>query len=679
MENTPSTLAPGASREAILAYSRQRFIQTMLDAVGTCGIRSPGLIECLSLGAGRAFDELAGLHSREEFVKLRSLTASRISLVHPEDMDLTVALINLAHGLSDACEGRLSKLHLLFMTLLDQHSSVVDQLPIGPDAACSALRELCDNDEMPSELRLGIPERVEKPLAKALDSLYVELTESLSKAGLVPKSLLRSANEPGGTVRAEHGLGGARSQADEREPVAGGPLGQLQSNVLRKRSYAGEGGSGSAMTDPTLLQAILDQVTQWLTERQTEAARQPYGTDSAQVNLGELSGLLPASSNAALEALNLSFDALLLDKELCSAVKPSLGRLRLPVCKAALIDATFLSQPEHPARRMLDVALRLAISLRVDEAASNPVCQAIEEAACRVQRNFSNDVVIFSDAALPLEALEQSRNADASARAGMLVALAEREARREQARSRAARAVRALCATEPPAPVQIFLERLWVRVLANIHQTKGEKSPEWVKALATANHLIESVQPKTDAEGRRQLTADLPDLLGELRAGMESIATPEILRERAFHSFVALHSAALRGKAPDLSAYQDVLPPAMPPRVDTLPEIPGLHVVRLSPDSDTERDLPEWIAQLKPGDWLQLALPDAAPQRLRVGWIGGMPRLLLLTRPDEELAVLLPLRWLVMRAAEQAASLLPMEAPFERAAQTAIRLAQGYA
>lgn len=259
--------------------------------------------------------------------------------------------------------------------------------------------------------------------------------------------------------------------------------------------------------------------------------------------------------------------------------------------------------------------------------------------------NFANDVVIFADAAAPLEALEKSREADASARAAAFGPLAEREARREQARSRAARAIRALCAAAPPAPVQIFLERLWVRVLAAIHQTAGEKSADWVAALATANHLIESVQAESDAEARSRLTAELPTLLAELRAGMESIATPPILAERAFQSFVALHSAALRGKAPDLSAYQDVLPPAMPPRVDTATDIPGLHVVRLSPDSDTERDLPDWIAQLQLGDWLLLSLPDQTPQRLRIGWIGGTPRLLLLTRPDDDFTVLMPLRW----------------------------------
>ncbi|WP_018604672.1 DUF1631 family protein [Uliginosibacterium gangwonense] len=682
MENTPAPLAPGANRETILNYCQQKFTQALLEAASASGIRMPELLKVLSQGARRAFEDLAGLRSREEFVRLRGLTASRISLVHPEDMDLTVALINLAHSLSDACEGRLSRLHLLFMTLLDQDTSVVDQLPVGPDAACAALRELCDSDDMPHEMRLDVPSRIEKPLAHALSVLYLDLTDTLSAAGIPPKSLLRSGSDVS-APQAQHRIHPDAAHGTEtiESPAVTTPLGRLQSNVMRKRyPMAESSGPGvGAMTDPALLQAIMAQVLQWLTERQSEAARQPYGMESAQVNLGELSGLLPTQSNAALEALNLSFDALLMDRELCAAIKPSLGRLRLPVCKAALLESKLLADSEHPARRLLDIILRLATSLKTDEAATHPVCQAIEAAASQVQHNYAQNPVVFADAAQSLEMLEQRRATEATQRASRLVGLAEREARREQARSRAARAIRALCASAPPEPVRFFLERLWVRVLAHIHQTQGEKSNEWVQALATANQLIESVQPKTDAEGRRHLINILSGLLAQIRAGLESIGTPDALRERAFHSFVALHSAALHGKQADAAARQDVLPPPTPPRVETPREIPGLHVVRLAPDGEPEHDLPDWIAQLKLGDWLQLSLPDSPPQRLRVGWVGGMPRMLLLSQPDTDLTVLLPLRWLIIRAEAQAAVPLPMEALFEGAAEKAIRLAQGYA
>lgn len=667
MDNSPEIIVPGVTRDALLAHCRTSFAQALSTAARDCGLGAPDLLEVLSRGAGCAFDELAGLHSREEFVKLRSLTASRISLVHPEDMDLTVALINLAHYLGDACEKHLPRLHLLFMTLLDQRSSVLDQLPVGPDAACAALRQLCDSGALPSGWRLDIPSRIEKSLARALDELYQALSRELTEAGVSPKSLLRS-NQEGSSAWGHADTGVSSAKLSAGSPSVLNPLQQLQSSVLGRR--ASSGGDAVSSADPSLLQAILDQVTHWLTERQNEAARQPYGVDSAQVNLGELSRLLPARNNAALEAINLSFDALLMDREICFAVKPSLGRLRLPICKAVLIDETFLSDSQHPARRLLNAVLRLANILLPDEDLAHPVCQAIEESARQIQANFERDMTVFAEAADSLERLEQSHKTSSLSRAVQLMAVIEREARREQARSRSARAIKALCATEVPMPVRIFLERLWVRVLAHVHQINGEKSQEWIHALATANRLIESVQPKTDAEARKALVGDLPALLGELRAGLDLIAAPEVLLERALHSFAALHSAALYGKQPDKPVQQDALPPPVAPRIDTVPEFPGLQIIRLSPDSEPERELPNGLLHLKPGDWLQLGLPDASRRNFQVSWIGGMRRMLLLARPGEDVTLLLPLRWLVSQAD---ARLLLVEEPFERAACAAMR------
>ena len=185
-----------AATAPILASCRARFLAMLQDAVAATGLRSPALQKALSEGAGQAFDELAGLHNEAEFKRLRSVTASRISLVHPEDMDLTVELINLAHDLADACERELPRLHLLFMRLLGQDNSVLDQLPVGPDAVCAALRALCDEGELTGELRLDVPDRLKPTLVPILRQFYTELTTELEAAGVTPQSLLRHDNAP---------------------------------------------------------------------------------------------------------------------------------------------------------------------------------------------------------------------------------------------------------------------------------------------------------------------------------------------------------------------------------------------------------------------------------------------------------------------------------------------------
>ncbi|MDP5238838.1 DUF1631 family protein [Uliginosibacterium sp. 31-16] len=679
-----------ADHSTLLADCRTRFADALVTAVTEVGIRSPALIDTLSRHAGLAFDELAGLHDQEEFKRLRSMTASRISLVHPEDMDLTVALINLSHTLTDACERELPRLHLLFMRLLGQDSSILDQLPVGPDAACIALRAMCDEGELTGTLRLELPNRVEEALIKALRALYSALTDTLQAAGVEPQSLLRSASDgprggyaspgqaPSGSSGMGYGEAGQESLSEARIPDS--PLGRLQGALLRRRGGSTGGGSGGggfgsagggAQIDPSLLAAILERVLIWLNERQQTAAGLPYGSSAPAPGFAELNSLLPADNNAALDAIGLSFDVLAADPQLCPAVKPSLERLRLPLSKLALLDAGVLIDPQHPARRLIDVLLRLAMSLAPATTAEHPVCQAIEEAAHRVQREFERDAGVFASVGAPLEALETTRSNDLVQRIEALLPLAEQEARREHSRNRAARAIRALCAGDVPVPVRAFLEQLWVRVLAAIHQHAGEKCEPWLRALATANELVDSVQPKADAAARQALLGSLPKLLSQLRAGLDAIGTPEQLRERAFQSFVDCHTAVIQGKPPAISGV-DKLEVATAPRIETVADTPGLHVVRLAPDGEPERGVPEWINQLATGSWLQLTLPDATQRRLCVAWCGGTPRLLLAAEPGSDFVIIFPQRWLQARAAEHAAQALLPDGVFERAAEAAI-------
>jgi hypothetical protein len=681
-------------QSSLLAQCRTAFCSALVAAVAEVGIRSPALIDCLSQNAGRAFDELAGLHSQEDYKKLRGVTASRISLVHPEDMDLTVTLINLSHDLADACERQLPRVHLLFMSLLGQDSSVLDQLPVGPDAVCVALRAMCDQGELVGEARLDLPARVQDPLIHSLRALYSQLTEMLQAAGVEPKSLLRPSSEGGRSGPGYGPLGGDLREVDGRGYSAGGqeslneaqqydsPLDRLQGKLLKKRGdgtpgggsggNGGGGGSGNTQIDPTLIAAIVERVVVWLSERQQAAAAQPYGTGGPTPNFGELSALLPANNNAALDAIGMSFDVLLADPTICPAIKPSLDRLRLPLSKLALVDPQVLTDLQHPARQFIDSMLRAGLSLPASTTSAHPVCQAIEAAAHNVQQNFQRDLGIFGEAKSQIDILNDTQRHSMARRCLPLIPVAEREAQREHSRSRAARAIRALCAENVPRSVQTFLELLWVRVLAAIHQHSGEKSEAWRRALSTANQLVESVQPRADAVARQQFVASLPGLIAQLREGLEAIGAPEALRERAFQSFVDCHKAVILGR-PLPTTESNLIEISTEARIENMPNIDGLRIVRLPPDAEHEHGDAEWLDALVAGQWLQLKLPDETDaRRLCIGWTGGTPRLLLATEPGSDFAIIFPLRWLDSLAVEGRAMPFAPDGAFEHAAETAI-------
>lgn len=666
--------APATEQAKLLAACRAQFVAALTDAAKLANLGSPPLLAALSRGAEEAFDELAGLHSKEEFHRLRGVTASRISLVHPEDMDLTVELINLAHDLTDACERELPRLQQLFMRLLAQSSAVVDQLPVGPDAVCVALRALCDEGELVGEARLSVPKRIEPVLAENLRQLYLQLTSDLRDAGLAPQPLTPTASDTRAAApegRPSQGYGGAEQVAlHAARELDGPPLGRLQESLRRDRAQAGSSsvGSSGAPLDPGLLAAILERVFLWLNERQQEAAALSYGDPVLKPELGELGQLLPATNGAALDAVDLSFDAVLDDPALAAALRPSLERLRLPLSKLALLDAAALSDANHPARKFLDTLLSLALSLVPECTAQHPVCQAIEAATRRVQQDFARDPAVFAQATEVLATLAAERLARLETRCAALLPRAEAEVRREHSRSRAGRAIRALCAGEIPAPVRTFLEQLWVRVLAAVHQQNGEKSEAWFRALSIANQLVDSVQPKLDATARQRLSSGLPELIASLRAGLDFIGAPAQLREHAFQSFVACHAAAMRGKT---------LPPAHPvrlevanaPRIEAQADQPGFSVVRLPPDLSGDGPAPEWISRLEVGAWLQLTLPGRAAQRLRIQWCSAAPRLLLAAAPDDGEVLLFPQRWLEEAAETLAATPVATDGAFERAAE----------
>ncbi|MDQ7988857.1 MAG: DUF1631 family protein [Candidatus Dactylopiibacterium sp.] len=666
--------------QALLADCRERFTATLAAVCADTGLRLPSVQAVIRREAAQAFDEMTRLRSREDYQRLRGVTASRISLVHPDDMDLTVSLINLTHALADACERELPRLQLLFMRLLEQNSAVVDQLPVGPNAISIALRGLCDSGEIVPELRLSLPGLLQPRLIEALRTLYTDLTRLLEQRGITPASLTRSAQEAdarsaahdvfGGTAPEGHGAGYAGPGQQSLSEARGmdGPIGRLRARRLQHQGgvAAPAGPAAAAPADPALRAAIMERVLDWL------GTRQRAFEAGVQTPLGELRALLPAESFALLETIDLSFDALVHDARLPAPVRASLARLRLPLCKAALLDEASLTLSNSPPRRLLEFVLRLGAGLSPATPVTHAVCVAVAEACARVQREFTRDLRIFDTACTPLAELEGRLQVAMALRGAELETAATREARRELARSRAARAIHALGVEDLPAPVRAFLEQLWLRVLALVHEHgEGERSGAWRRALHSASQLADSVRPRGNV-GALQIR--LPDLLTELRAGLEAAGTPAPLRERAFRSLTEAHAASQQARALPASIETDFLPPG-PARLDALEGVADSFVLRLPPESDAVLAEAGWVDALEPGSWIALDLPGRPRQTLRIESAEGRPRLLVGVSLDARLALVLPARALKDEALQARAQ--PMENLFESAVAAADRRSAG--
>ena len=159
----------------------------LLDALGSL-LRDfkyvdMGVIDATLNAAREHFDQLAGLKDRKTFESQRSLTASRISLVHEDDLEFSIRLSDLAQQMRESCELQLGQLHLRFMTLLNQQEAAPEQLPVGPETIGCALRGLASEAGLNGDERIRMLQDMRSDLVRRARVLYEKLNARLDELG----------------------------------------------------------------------------------------------------------------------------------------------------------------------------------------------------------------------------------------------------------------------------------------------------------------------------------------------------------------------------------------------------------------------------------------------------------------------------------------------------------------
>jgi hypothetical protein len=645
----------------VLASCRSALLDTLSDFAREQGFTMEDAIAELRRAAAESHDELAGLKDRRGFEQARGLTASRISLVHEEDLEFSIRLSDFARRLRERSEGELSRLHLRYMTLLGQSDVAREQIPVGPETVCCGIRGLVEGAGLGSSERLILLERMETALGNRLVQLYMRLNRLLETAGVSPRSLTRAEPEPSAREIQNSFLG-------ETASTSGGSIVELQRALLTRQGSPRQTGQIA----PELAAALLDRVLVWLDEQQSSGTQ---GNVSGRLIGSELGALLSPEARTAVDAIERVFEVEISLPHLPLAARQAIARLRIPLLKLALTDERLLKDPQHPARRLLDAMADATIGLVADTPATHPVCRALDEAAMQIQHGFQRDAGIFIEQLRGLLELTPNRQRIAQQRAAGFQEAANRIEREELCLRFAARALRALCSDQPPTAVRDFLEKHWIRVLTRTLVEYGEKSVEWRTRLMVADRLLWSVQPKTDPESRRQLIQLLPGLLGRMHSGLDELGYEKTARDALLAPCMDLHSAAMRGRAtpeaniPSAPSHSEL-------ELAALPEVSGLRVLKLSGGVERETPPPEAVTALATGTWIEIALPDERRVRGCLGAISKSRQVFLLVDPDQQGVLAITARALIQQWNSGQAMNLAQSPLFERAAAHALRLAR---
>ncbi|HEX9195267.1 MAG TPA: DUF1631 family protein [Azonexus sp.] len=628
------------------------------------------------MGAGAYYDDIVSTEKRTRFDQLGSLTASRISLLGEDDLELDIRLSSFVSQLLKTNSNELWRVYLRFVTLLGRPDLSPGDNPVGPKAVAMGLVALCKALNDDHDRALDRIARLEDYFGEFLSGVYAALNDFLvsRKVSAAQPTIVTAPDVA--EHRAQSGAAGGVPALDAAAALQKNLLGQQLPGQQAAAQAAWSGGAAASLVTHVMFGRLLARLDDLERAGQLPAD----GTTIAHrtLNAAQLGVPPGAPEAAAIDALAMIFEAIFASPTLPDAVKSALASLQIPTLKAAMLDSSFFTADAHPARLMLDKMARAAVGLPFDVTSRHPLCASIQQIASRVRAEFVNDTQVFLNHVAELDKLIAERDAATAQVAAAYRPLLQRLETSDLAESRSREVVEQACMNpDVPSAISRFLREDWQRVLRLIWLEHGDKSPEWRENTLAIDNLLWSIRPKVELEERKQLASVLPRMLQTLSLGMQRIALPEAARAEFLDTCFVLQTAAMRGVAAPAPVSGAPETPATPQAASVAPASSelriGTQLLRIFDLAGARTTGRYRQALVRSGDWVAFRMADDQPLCGRICSISKESGKLLLANPDWDFAVLLHPAIMESQIREGKANVTSRFSLFNAAAEQALR------
>lgn len=570
-----------------------------------------------------------------------------LSLVENDELEENLAVSGMVSKAENRYHRELFALNMRFAQMVGVPDLTTRQNPVGPYALADGFRTAMRQWSGDLGVRLVVFKMFDRYVMGYVGGLYDDLNDALVEAGVLPKIVQRVRRNPvapsvqrarqdspaeGAQQQAEAGTGAVMPVVDEvsQEQILG-MLGQLLST---RRATGGNELHSSFLPGASAEHAHLPAVASTdlisaLHDLQREASVEaPVSREEVQqlqgemlVNLGRQLEMGSADAPAKrlnqvdqdlIDVVGMLFEFILDDGNVPEAMKALLGRLQIPMLKVAVLDRTFFSNKQHPARRLLNTLARAAMAWVDDgDRSAKSLYGRIETVVTRILSEFSDDVGLFAQIyddfsnfiereARGAEVAEERINQVTRGQEQLLIA-----------RRRVAEVLNDFRVANPDLPLAVvnILREGWHDVMLLAYLREGEESVAWTHAFEAVEELIWSVQPKVEPPERQRLLKAIPELLKKLRDGLNNISFDQHRAAQLFKDLQTCHIAALRGEsdAGDSALLEEVIP----------------DEVLLGTDEEQEVIEDEFLDKSKAlavGQWIDWQEDDAAWTRGKLSW-----------------------------------------------------------
>lgn len=201
---------------------------------------------------------------------------------------------------------------------------------------------------------------------------------------------------------------------------------------------------------------------------------------------------LTIKDNDTLDLLGLLFEQIQQQMRTHAPEDDLVGRLQVPLARAALADPGFFVRDQHPARELLNAVAEAGAAWLEADDLDPQLMQKLGRTVDTVVANFSDDPQVFASAHEEVQQHFRAAAHKAELAERRHVEAARGRERLEVARQLASDQIARCCAqTPPPRFVQTLLRQAWADVLTLTQLRHGNDSPEWEQRLAETCGIAE--------------------------------------------------------------------------------------------------------------------------------------------------------------------------------------------
>lgn len=606
------------------------------------------------------------------------------SLIDVDEVERVLMLDRVAQRFGARYEATLEPLTQRLSVLFGRESSSVHDNPFQPQVLLRAFMAAWDQCELDAQATVDLVQSLEPTAWLDLAPLYTELNATLLKAGVPAQRALRIKHGNSGHAP----LGAAPAgPASESAPLS--QAAALETGGAGRSGFAPVGGGAGAGSAWGALapvgRSVAAHARQFLqrlglvagsratrdaAEPDSEIHARPTFEAASPALMGFLGGLqadagaaafpqwqqdqAPAGANVlrqmreseeirrapeldrgTVDALAEVFDFVFADQAIPMQMKVIIGRLQIPVLRAAMIDRDFFLSDQHPARRLVDTLAGASVAWAPEKGESDPLYQRIEHTVQRVLTEFEDDLNLFADLLREFTEFLFETEQQAQARVEPVAQKERKGESWEQALSQADELIheriQALAAEKAVAPFLLpFLTTQWREVMARAWMDEATREQNHQQAVTTMEQLIWSIQPKTSSEERRQLVAILPDMVRQINLGLDTIEWNGKPRATFTRRLITTHTMAIRLTQP---APLDTGSAALEER-DGQTALQQLDERRAARQFEAVDTFDAQAQAFQRGMWFDVTIEAGTRVRCRLSWVSPMRTRLLFTNRD---------------------------------------------